>query len=247
MKGLGIRVSLGLCVSVQLDRLIETAPFGDDSETIEKQISNHNRFHNSIQRSAEVQRARDELVQLGDKANMHSLDHEWETLQKMSHTRMTQLRDMQSIISDISQAIMWVNEREEEELMFDWGDKNIDTYIPKKQESYSRLMSELEGKEKELNKIKSRVDQLLKSNHPASDKIEAYMETLQTQWSWMLQITNCIDTHLKENAAYSQFFKEANETYTKLQKDDENIRQKFTCNKTTHLGTLTELLKNLEV
>ncbi|XP_058250808.1 desmoplakin-A isoform X2 [Hemibagrus wyckioides] len=230
----------------QQKRLIETAPFGDDAETIEKQITNHSRFHNSIQRSGEVQRARDELVQLGDKANIHSLDHEWDTLQKMSHTRMSQLREMQSVISDISQAIMWVNEREEEELMFDWGDKNIDIYIPKKQESYSRLMSELEGKEKELNKLKSRVDQLLKSNHPASDKIEAYMETLQTQWSWMLQITNCIDIHLKENAAYSQFFKEANETYTKLQKDDENLRKKFTCNKSTPLESLTELLKNLE-
>lgn len=32
---------------------------------------------------------------------------------------------------------MWVNDREEEELVFDWGDKNIDQYIPKKQESYS--------------------------------------------------------------------------------------------------------------
>lgn len=32
---------------------------------------------------------------------------------------------------------MWVNEKEEEELVFDWGDKNIDNYIPKKQESYS--------------------------------------------------------------------------------------------------------------
>lgn len=32
---------------------------------------------------------------------------------------------------------MWVNEREEEELMFDWGDKNIDSYIPRKQENYS--------------------------------------------------------------------------------------------------------------
>lgn len=32
---------------------------------------------------------------------------------------------------------MWVNEKEEEELMFDWGDKNIDQYIPRKQESYS--------------------------------------------------------------------------------------------------------------
>ncbi|XP_053351641.1 desmoplakin-A isoform X2 [Clarias gariepinus] len=230
----------------QQKRLIELGQFGEDAGTIEQQITNHNRFHSSIQRSAELQRAKDELMQLGDKAGLHSLEQEWENLQKMSHNRTNQLREMQSIISDISQAIMWVNEREEEELMFDWGDKNIDTYIPKKQENYSRLMRDLEGKEKDLNKLKSRVDQLLKSNHPASDKIEAYMDTLQTQWSWLLQITKCIDTHLKENAAYSQFFKEANETYTKLQRDDENIRKKFTCNKTTALPTLTELVKDLE-
>lgn len=55
----------------------------------------------------------------------------------MSHGRVSQLRELQSIIGEISNAIMWVNEREEEELMFDWGDKNIDQYIPRKQESYS--------------------------------------------------------------------------------------------------------------
>lgn len=55
----------------------------------------------------------------------------------MSHSRVSQLRELQSIIGEISNAIMWVNEREEEELVFDWGDKNIDQYIPRKQESYS--------------------------------------------------------------------------------------------------------------
>lgn len=44
-----------------------------------------------------------------------------------------------------------------------------------------------------------------------------------------------------------QFFKEANETYTKLQKEHESIRSKFTCNKTTPLENLADLLKNLEV
>lgn len=92
-------------------------------------------------------------------------------------------------------------------------------------------MSALEVKEKELNKLRAKVDTHLKSNHPASDKIEvrnpafvtrtseeilhspkviiiflfqAYRDTLQTQWSWLLQITKCIDVHLKENAAYNQ-------------------------------------------
>lgn len=101
-------------------------------------------------------------------------------------------------MEEMSKEIMWVNDREEEELVFDWGDKNIDQYIPLKQESYSvsgtflpdalrlmsvmfklcfllleqKLMSDLELKEKDLNKLKAKADALLKSNHPASDKIE---------------------------------------------------------------------------
>uniref|UniRef100_A0A8C7MNB3 Desmoplakin n=1 Tax=Oncorhynchus kisutch TaxID=8019 RepID=A0A8C7MNB3_ONCKI len=207
--------------------------WGDDAATIEQQILSQNKLHSSIQRIV--------FTCLIGLIFVHLL-----LCQKMSFARTGQLRELQNIIEEISRAIMWVNEREEEELVFNWGDKNIDVYIPKKQESYSKLMSALEEKEKELNKLKQKVDGLLKNNHPASDKIEAYMDTLQTQWSWLLQITKCIHVHLKENAAYSQFFKEANETYSKLQKDHEIIRKKFTCDKGTPLENLTELLKNLE-
>lgn len=55
----------------------------------------------------------------------------------MSFRRTQQLQDLQQIIQQMSKEIMWVNSREEEELVFDWGDKNIDQYIPQKQESYS--------------------------------------------------------------------------------------------------------------
>ncbi|KAJ0032595.1 hypothetical protein NQD34_002676 [Periophthalmus magnuspinnatus] len=231
---------------VQHKRLIETAPWGDDPTTIDQQLISHQKFHSSIQRSPEVERARDELIKKGDRANLHGLDQEWDSLQQMSFARIQQLRDLQQIIQEISSEIMWVNDREEEELVFDWGDKNIDQYIPKKQESYSKLMSALEEKEKDLNKLKTKGDVLLKNNHPASDKIEAYRDTLQTQWSWLLQITKCIDIHLKENAAYSQFFKEANETYTALQKEHETVRKKFICDKETPLESLLELLTALE-
>lgn len=58
-------------------------------------------------------------------------------LQKLSFERGAQLNELQDIIGEITQEIMWVNDKEEEELMFNWGNKNIDVYIPKKQESYS--------------------------------------------------------------------------------------------------------------
>lgn len=38
--------------------------------------------------------------------------------------------------------------------------------------SFQKLMSDLEEKEKELNKLKAKVDIILKNQHPASDKIE---------------------------------------------------------------------------
>ncbi|KAM3604382.1 uncharacterized protein V6R79_010310 [Siganus canaliculatus] len=230
----------------QQKRMIETAPWGDDSAAIDKLIMNHNKIHSTLQRSQEVDRAREDLMAKGDRYNHAILEQEWDNLQKMSHERVSQLRDLQNIIEEVSRAIMWVNEREEEELMFDWGDKNIDQYIPKKQESYSRLMRDLEEKEKDLNKLKVKADGLLNNNHPAADKIQAYMDTLQTQWSWLLQITKCIYVHLKENAAYSQFFKDANETFTKLCKQQETLKNKFPCDQKTSLDKLYELLKNLE-
>ncbi|XP_053368522.1 desmoplakin-B isoform X2 [Clarias gariepinus] len=226
--------------------VIETSPWGDEPSVIEQHIMNHNKFHSSIQRSVEMDRARGELRERRDKASLHLLEQEWDSLQKMSVERGAHLHELQKIIDEITREIMWVNEKEEEELMFDWGNRNIDVYIPKKQESYSMLMSDLEEKEKHLNKLKLKVDNLLASNHPALDKIEAYMETLQTQWSWLLQITKCIHVHLKENAAYNQFFIEANETNRRLQQQHEMIRKKFACDKMTPLPNLQELLKVLE-
>ncbi|MEQ2268669.1 hypothetical protein XENORESO_009929 [Xenotaenia resolanae] len=188
----------------QQKRLIETASWGDEPETIEQQLISHQRFHASLQMSTEVQQAIDDLKKRGDKANQRALEQEFESLQKMSNLRTEQLRELIQILQEIINEIIWVNEKEEEELVFDWGDKNVEQYIPKKQESYSKLMSSLEEKEKDVHKLKAKTQKLLKSKHPASDKIEAYMGTLQTQWTWLLEITKCIDTHLKENAAYAQ-------------------------------------------
>ncbi|XP_033848504.3 desmoplakin-like isoform X2 [Acipenser ruthenus] len=226
----------------QQKRLIETSPFGDDSSAIEQQIYTHKKFHNTLERAPEIQRARADVM--GNKAALNTLELEFDSVIKMSNERNDQLRQLQNIIEEISKEIMWVNEREEEELVYDWSNKN--TAIAKKQEDYSKLMSLLEEKEKQLNKLKQKVDLMLRNNHPASDKIEAYMDTLQTQWSWILQITKCIDVHLKENSAYFQFFDEAQATESHLKKQQETIRKQFQCDKNMSLPHILDLIKELE-
>lgn len=55
--------------------------------------------------------------------------------QKASFERMDHLRHLQNIIQATSREIMWINDCEEEELLYDWSDKN--TNIAQKQEAFS--------------------------------------------------------------------------------------------------------------
>lgn len=221
---------------------MELVKWGFDAASIEQQISDHRRTHNAI---GDYRWHLDKVkTDLREKAAVHQLEEEYEGLLKYSFERMDQLRQFQNLIQATSREIMWINDCEEEELLYDWSDRNTD--ISRKQEAFSKRMSELELKEKELNKLKQESDQLVLNQHPASDKIEAYMDTLQTQWSWILQITKCIDVHLKENAAYFQFFEEAQATESYLKNLQDSIRKKFICDKSMSLQSLLEQIKELE-
>uniref|UniRef100_A0A8C6XPP6 Desmoplakin n=1 Tax=Naja naja TaxID=35670 RepID=A0A8C6XPP6_NAJNA len=221
---------------------MELIKWGFDAAAIEQQIAEHRRFHNSI---GDYRWHLDKVkTDLREKAAVHQLEEEYEYLLRFSFERMDQLRQLQNIIQATSREIMWINDCEEEELLYDWSDRNTD--IARKQEAFSKRMSQLEIKEKELNKLKQECDQLVLSQHPASDKIEAYMDTLQTQWSWILQITKCIDVHLKENAAYFQFFEEAQSTENYLKNLQDAIRKRFICDKNMSLQVLLEQIKELE-
>eukprot|EP00070_Physeter_catodon_P027794 XP_028334688.1 desmoplakin [Physeter catodon] len=216
--------------------------WGVDLASVEQHISSHRTIHNAI---GEYRWQLDKIkADLREKSAIYQLEEEYENLLKTSFERMDHLRQLQSIIQAASQEIMWINDCEEEELLYDWSDRN--TNIAQKQEAFSIRMSQLEVKEKELNKLKQESDQLVLSQHPASDKIEAYMDTLQTQWSWILQITKCIDVHLKENAAYFQFFEEAQSTEAYLKGLQDCVRKKYLCDKSMPLQHLLEQIKVLE-
>lgn len=226
----------------QQRRQMESVDWGFDATSVEQQIGNHRKLHNAI---AEYRWELDKIkADLREKGAIYQLEEEYDGLLKASFERMDQLRQLQGIIQATSKEIMWINDREEEELVYDWSDKNRD--ISKKQEAFSKLMSQLEVKEKDLNKVKLDSDQLILNQHPAADKIEAYMDTLQTQWSWILQITKCIDVHLKENAAYFQFFDEAQSTESYLTNLQDTIRKKYPCDKSMPLQRVLEMIKDLE-
>lgn len=82
-------------------------------------------------------------------------------------------------------------------------------------------MSELEKREIQLSSVQDRGEALILQGHSASKTIESYITALQTQWTWLLQLTLCLETHLKHATYYHQFYADVKDAENWLNKRDE--------------------------
>uniref|UniRef100_A0A673VIB2 Plectin n=1 Tax=Suricata suricatta TaxID=37032 RepID=A0A673VIB2_SURSU len=172
------------------------------------------------------------------------LDLQYTKLLNSSKARLRALEGLHAFVAAATKELMWLSEKEEEEVGFDWGEHNSN--MAAKKESYSALMRELELKEKKIKEIQSTGDRLLREGHPARPTVESFQAALQTQWSWMLQLCCCIEAHLKENTAYFQFFSDVRETEEQLRKLQETLRRKYTCDRAITVTRLEDLLQDAQ-
>lgn len=88
-------------------------------------------------------------------------------------------------------------------------------------------MSELERREIHFASILDRGDALLIQEHPASKTIKSHLSVLQSQWSWLLQLTLCLEVHLKHATEYHKFFADIKDAEGWLAQRDEIMNTKF--------------------
>ncbi|XP_053083723.1 plectin isoform X2 [Pangasianodon hypophthalmus] len=230
-------------------RRIETAEWGSDLPTVESQLGSHRGLHQTVEDfKAKIERARTDESQLSPASKstyreyLAKLDLQYAKLLNSSKSRMRQLDQLHAFVSAATKELMWLNDKEEEEVNFDWSDRN--TNMTAKKENYSGLMRELELREKKINDIQTTGDRLIKDGHPGRKTVEAFTAALQTQWSWILQVCCCIEAHLKENTAYYQFFADVKETDEKMKKMLDNMKKKYTCDRCTTATRLEDLLQD---
>lgn len=68
--------------------------------------------------------------------------------------------------------------------------------------------------------ILDRGEALLLQQHPAAKCVEAHLQALQSQWSYLLQLTLCLEVHLKHATEYHTFFAEIKDAELWLAKYD---------------------------
>uniref|UniRef100_A0A669QKT4 Calponin-homology (CH) domain-containing protein n=1 Tax=Phasianus colchicus TaxID=9054 RepID=A0A669QKT4_PHACC len=224
-------------------RRMETAEWGADAPGVEAQLEMQRGLHRDVRDfKAKIERAR------SDEVSAHSgrLLYGAAVLQyTLSQQRLRRLEELQAFVAAAAQELRWLSAREEEEIAFDWSDRN--PAMAAKKDAYSALMRELEARERRIKELQSTAERLLRDEHPARSTVEAFQAALQTQWSWMLQLCCCIEAHLKENSAYFQFFADVAEAEEFLRRMEETMQKKFSCDRSTTATRLEDLLHDCAV
>ncbi|XP_053237094.1 dystonin isoform X26 [Podarcis raffonei] len=231
-------------MQVQLDR----AEWGSDLPSVESHLENHKNVHKAIEefesslkeaKISEIQMTAPLKLSYADK--LHKLESQYAKLLNTSRNQERHLDTLHNFVSRATRELIWLNEKEEEEVAYDWSERN--TNIARKKDYHAELMRELDQKEEIIKSVQEIAEQLLFENHPARLTIEAYRAAMQTQWSWILQLCQCVEQHLRENTAYFEFFNDAKEAIDYLKNLRDAVHRKYSCDRSSSIHKLEDLIQ----
>uniref|UniRef100_A0A8V0XG02 Dystonin n=1 Tax=Gallus gallus TaxID=9031 RepID=A0A8V0XG02_CHICK len=231
-------------MQVQLDRV----EWGSDLPSVESHLENHKNVHRAIEEfESSLKEAKISEIQmtaplkLSYAEKLHKLESQYSKLLNTSRNQERHLDTLHDFVSRATRELIWLNEKEEEEVAYDWSERNPN--ITRKKEYHAELMRELDQKEEVIKSVQEIAEQLLLENHPARLTIEAYRAAMQTQWSWILQLCHCVEQHLRENASYFEFFSDAKEAMEYLKNLKDAIYRKYSCDRSSSLHRLEDLVQ----
>uniref|UniRef100_W4VR42 Putative short stop n=1 Tax=Corethrella appendiculata TaxID=1370023 RepID=W4VR42_9DIPT len=211
---------------------LHSSDYGADLPSARSELERHQHEHRAIDQfhSKILQCERQQNNFTGDELQLYQqrfsqLQKTYAELLSTSTKRLSDLDALQDFLSAATAELSWLNDREQIEVSRDWADKNLD--LPAIHRYYENLMSELEKRELQFATILDRGEALLVQSHPASKCIEAHLQALQAQWSWLLQLTLCLEVHLKHATDYHTFYAEIKEAENWLAKRDEILNTKY--------------------
>ncbi|XP_046739124.1 microtubule-actin cross-linking factor 1 isoform X47 [Diprion similis] len=205
---------------------LQEADYGSDLPSVQNELDIHQREHKNIEQFySKVEKCLQAKNNFhGDELALYS--QHLSTLQKLytellttSNKRLSDLDILQDFIQSATGELVWLNAKEETEVTRDWSDKSLN--VQSIEQYYESLMSDLEKREIQFSAVQDRGEALVLQHHPAAKTIEAYMAAMQSQWAWLLQLTLCLEVHLRHAAHSQTFFKEVQQAELWITNRDE--------------------------
>ncbi|PZC72954.1 hypothetical protein B5X24_HaOG210326 [Helicoverpa armigera] len=229
---------------------LHESDYGSDLPSVQHELDKHQREHKQIDQfhSKVEQCVHNRSNFSGEELNLYNqhlsqLQKLYAELLSTSTKRMSDLDALQDFLQSATAELNWLNEKEQVELSRDWADPHIN--LPAVQHYYEQLMSSLEKRELQFSNVIDRGEALIAQHHPATKTIESHLQVMQSQWAWVLQLTLCLETHLKHTTQYHNFFEEVKEAEKWIQKREEALNTTFSQSEFT-LDQGERLLKGMQ-
>ncbi|KAJ1063908.1 hypothetical protein K5549_009220 [Capra hircus] len=186
----------------EMQMKLERAEWGNDLPSVELQLETQQHIHASVE-------------ELGSSVKEARLYEE------TSSFRMRHLQSLHKFVSRATAELIWLNEKEEEELAYDWSDnnpnisakKNYFSHLLNKAEfNFQELTMELEEKQDVFRSLQDTAELLSLENHPAKQTVE--------------------------------FFSDARDLESFLRNLQDSIKRKYSCDHSTSLSRLEDLLQD---
>ncbi|XP_076226831.1 dystonin-like protein short stop isoform X35 [Nomia melanderi] len=207
---------------------LQDADYGSDLPGVQNELDVHQREHKNIE---QFHPKVDRCVQAknhfhGEELTLYSqhlavLQKLYSELLSASNKRLSDLDTLHDFIQSATGELVWLSSKEEIEVTRDWSDKS--RTLQSIEQYYESLMSDLEKREIQFSAVQDRGEALVLQHHPAAKTIEAYMSAMQSQWAWLLQLTLCLEVHLKHAAQSQQFFRDIQQAEQWISKRDETL------------------------
>ncbi|KAG6465279.1 hypothetical protein O3G_MSEX015044, partial [Manduca sexta] len=229
---------------------LHEADYGSDLPSVQHELDKHQREHKQIDQfhSKVEQCVHNRANFTGEELNLYNqhlsqLQKLYAELLSTSTKRISDLDALQDFLQSATAELNWLNEKEQVELSRDWADPHIN--LPAVQHYYEQLMSLLEKRELQFSNVIDRGEALIAQHHPATKTIETHLQVMQSQWAWVLQLTLCLETHLKHTTQYHNYFEEVKEAEKWILKREEALNTTFSQSEFT-LDQGERLLKGMQ-
>uniref|UniRef100_A0A8C4IC72 Microtubule-actin cross-linking factor 1 n=1 Tax=Dicentrarchus labrax TaxID=13489 RepID=A0A8C4IC72_DICLA len=212
----------------ETQELLERAEWGADLPSVENNLQEHNIIHTAVEElinSLQEARSYEAKVSTNFKSNysetLAKLEHQYCKLVEHSSWRLRSLESLHAFVSHCTEELIWLNEREEEEIAFDWSDNNPN--MNAKRELYSEMRLELDDKQEVMRSLQETANCLCQENHPAKQTVEMF----------------CLC-----DSFVGTFMSDARDCESYLRQLQETIKRQYTCDKNSRLSKLEDLLQD---
>ncbi|XP_032418372.1 envoplakin-like [Xiphophorus hellerii] len=213
-------------ILIQKQKELNGEEYGPNMADLEKQIAAHSILHKEIKAySSQLC-----VSSAGSEEKYAVFKKQHNNLLDDSKWRHHYLNSLYEYMQGCCRLLNFLRDEQEKIKKQDWSDQML--HPPDIRRHYENFKNNgLLFHESEVNRLQDEGERLVELNHPASETIQAQIETVRNEWQKFLNLCICQETHLENVDEFKKFQMDAeqlSETLTELSTTlaPESVRQK---------------------